>query len=180
MIAHLRRASCPRRTAPVPCEGRGHRNDARCLTLLARGGKRGVPVPFRTAPPAPLTTPPGPKPPRRPDHRHPDRVRADRTDTDGKLTLRVNGQLHHSGINHARGGTRVLMLVQDQDVRIINAATGEVLREFTIDPNRDYQPTGNPRHPVSHNQKVCGWSCSVSTSAEPLSRQCDRTSLQVL
>jgi hypothetical protein len=26
MIAHLRRASCPRRTAAVSCGGRGHRN----------------------------------------------------------------------------------------------------------------------------------------------------------
>ena len=39
------------------------------------------------------------------------------------------------------------MLVQDLDVRVINAATGELLRELTIDPARDYQPTGKPRYP---------------------------------
>jgi hypothetical protein len=27
-------------------------------------------------------------------------------------------------------------------VTIIDAATGEVLRELTIDPTKDYQPTG--------------------------------------
>jgi hypothetical protein len=39
------------------------------------------------------------------------------------------------------------MLIQDLDVRVINAATGELLRELTINPARDYQPTGNPRYP---------------------------------
>ncbi len=36
------------------------------------------------------------------------------------------------------------MLIQDLAVRVINAATGELLRELTIDPSRDYQPTGRP------------------------------------
>ena len=39
------------------------------------------------------------------------------------------------------------MLVHDLDVRVINAATGELLRELTIDPDRDYQPTGRPPGP---------------------------------
>jgi hypothetical protein len=41
----------------------------------------------------------------------------------------------------------VLLLVQDLHVRVINAATGELLRELTLDPTRDYQPTGKPRGP---------------------------------
>jgi hypothetical protein len=36
------------------------------------------------------------------------------------------------------------MLIQDLHVRVINAATGELLRGLTIDPARDYQPTGRP------------------------------------
>jgi hypothetical protein len=36
------------------------------------------------------------------------------------------------------------MLVQDLHVRVINAATGELLRELTIDTARNYQPTGRP------------------------------------
>ena len=33
------------------------------------------------------------------------------------------------------------------DIRIINAATGEILRELTLDPTRDYQPTGRKPGP---------------------------------
>jgi hypothetical protein len=41
----------------------------------------------------------------------------------------------------------VLILVQDLHVRIINAATGELLRELILDPTKDYQPTGAPKGP---------------------------------
>jgi transposase InsO family protein len=76
-----------------------------------------------------------------------DRVRADRVDADGKLTLRVGGRLHHIGIGRTHARTRVLMLVCDLHVRVIGAATGELLRELTIDPARNYQPTGRPPGP---------------------------------
>ena len=76
-----------------------------------------------------------------------DRVRADRIDADGKLTPRVNGRLRHIGIGRTRARTRVLMLVQDLYVRIINAATGELIRELVINPARDYQPLGRPPGP---------------------------------
>lgn len=76
-----------------------------------------------------------------------DRVRTDRVDADGKLTLRVNGKLHHIGIGMTHARTPVLMLVQDLRIRVINAATGELLRELTLDPSRDYQPTGQPPGP---------------------------------
>jgi hypothetical protein len=39
------------------------------------------------------------------------------------------------------------MLVQDLHVRVIHAATGELLRELAIDPAREYQPTGRPPGP---------------------------------
>ena len=76
-----------------------------------------------------------------------DRVRTDRVDTDGKLTLRVNGKLHHIGIGRTLARAPVLMLVRDLHIRVINAATGELLRELTIDPARNYQPTGRPPGP---------------------------------
>jgi transposase InsO family protein len=75
------------------------------------------------------------------------RVRTGRADPAGKLTLRVNGKLHHIGTGHENARTAVLMLVQDLHVRIINAATGELIRELTIDPARDYQPLGRPPGP---------------------------------
>jgi len=37
---------------------------------------------------------------------------------------------------------RVLLLVQDLNIRVINAGTGELLRELILNPDRDYQPTG--------------------------------------
>jgi hypothetical protein len=80
------------------------------------------------------------------------RIRADRIDSDGKPTLRYNGNLHHIGRIHAR--TRVLMLVHDLEARVINAATGELLRELTLDPERNYQLTGHPpRSPPSTPRK---------------------------
>lgn len=69
-----------------------------------------------------------------------DRVRFDRVSKTGNLTLRINGQMHHIGIGRAHARTHVILLVQDLDVHVVNAATGELLRELTIDPNRDYQP----------------------------------------
>jgi len=39
------------------------------------------------------------------------------------------------------------MLIQDLRARIINAATGELIRELVIDPARDYQPLGRPPGP---------------------------------
>jgi transposase InsO family protein len=68
------------------------------------------------------------------------RVRTDRIDRDGKLTLRHNSRLHHIGIGRRHAGTRVLMLVHELDIRVIAEDTGELLRAFTLDPTRDYQP----------------------------------------
>jgi transposase InsO family protein len=76
-----------------------------------------------------------------------DRVRTDRTDPAGKLTLRVNGRLHHIGTGAENARIPVLMLIQDLHVRIINAVTGELIRELDIDPTRDYQPLGRPPGP---------------------------------
>jgi hypothetical protein len=69
-----------------------------------------------------------------------DRIRHDRVDNTGVVTLRVAGKLHHIGIGRTHARTHVILLVQDLDVRIINAITGELLRELTIDPSKDYQP----------------------------------------
>jgi len=68
------------------------------------------------------------------------RVRRDRIDTDGKLTLRHNSRLHHIGIGRRWAGTKVLILARDLDIRIITQDDGELIRELTLDPARDYQP----------------------------------------
>jgi len=69
-----------------------------------------------------------------------DRVRHDRIDKSGTVTLRIAGQLRHIGVGRTHKGTHVILLVQDLQVRIVNAVTGELLRELTIDPSKDYQP----------------------------------------
>ncbi|MEU6778305.1 IS481 family transposase [Nonomuraea angiospora] len=72
------------------------------------------------------------------------RVRHDRIDPSGIVTLRVNGQLHHIGIGRTHARTHVILLVDDLHVRVVNAITGELLRELVLDPTRDYQPQANP------------------------------------
>ena len=75
------------------------------------------------------------------------RVRRDIIDATGTVTWRYHGRLHHIGIGRTHARTHVLLLAADRHIRIINAATGELLRELTLNPTRDYQPTGKPRRP---------------------------------
>ena len=70
------------------------------------------------------------------------RIRHDRVDTSGVVTLRYNGRLHHIGIGRTHARTPILLLVDDRDIRVINATTGELLRALTLDPTRNYQPIG--------------------------------------
>ena len=67
------------------------------------------------------------------------KVRRDRVDTNGTVTLRHRSKLHHIGLGRAHKNERVLMLVADLDVRIL-ATDGTVLRHLTLDPSKDYQP----------------------------------------
>jgi transposase InsO family protein len=67
------------------------------------------------------------------------RVRRDRIDKTGKVTLRYRSKLIHIGVGRAHAGTRVLLLVADQHVRVITD-DGDLLRELTIDPTRNNQP----------------------------------------
>jgi transposase InsO family protein len=75
------------------------------------------------------------------------RVRTDRLDQSGTVTLRHNSRLHHIGIGRRLAGTRITVLVDDLHVRVIDHDTGELLRELILDPTRDYQPRGVPPGP---------------------------------
>jgi transposase InsO family protein len=66
------------------------------------------------------------------------RVRHDRIDTGGTITLRHNSRLHHIGLGRQHAGSRVLVLTHDLHVRVLND-NGELLRQLTLDPTRDYQ-----------------------------------------
>lgn len=72
------------------------------------------------------------------------RVRRDRIDKSGTVTLRHNGRLHHIGIGRARKHTPVTLLVNGTHIRVIDHTTGELLRQLHLDPNRDYQPRHKP------------------------------------
>jgi transposase InsO family protein len=85
-----------------------------------------------------------------------DRVRADTIGKTGTLTLRHQGRLYHIGVGRTYARTHVLLLVQDLDIRIINAATGELLRQLTLDPSRNYQPTGRPPGPPPGTPRKSG------------------------
>jgi transposase InsO family protein len=69
------------------------------------------------------------------------RVRRDKVDITGTITLRHNSRLHHIGLGRRLIGTRVLVLVADLDVRVLSE-DGELIRRLTLDPARDYQPHG--------------------------------------
>jgi hypothetical protein len=53
------------------------------------------------------------------------------------------GRLHHIGLGRRHAGTRVLVLVRDLHIRVLNT-DGNLLRELTLDPARAYQPQARP------------------------------------
>jgi transposase InsO family protein len=82
------------------------------------------------------------------------RVRRDKVDRFGKLTLRYLGRLRHIPVGVAHKNRKVRLFVAGADVRIVTEE-GELLRALTLDPTRSYQPLGG-RWPV-HNvlQQAC-------------------------
>ena len=76
------------------------------------------------------------------------RVRRDRIDSTGKVTLRYLSKLRHIAVGAAHRNRQVLLLVAGADVRIVTT-DGILLCQLTLDPNRSYQPLGG-RWPV-HN-----------------------------
>lgn len=70
------------------------------------------------------------------------RIRHDKVDTAGTVTLRHDSKLHHIGIGRAHKGKPVKLLIADRDIRILDPETGELIRRLTLDPSRDYQPIG--------------------------------------
>jgi transposase InsO family protein len=76
------------------------------------------------------------------------RVRRDKVDRFGKLTLRYLGRLRHIPVGVVHKNRKVRLLVAGADVRIVTE-DGELIRALTLDPLRSYQPLGG-RWPV-HN-----------------------------
>ena len=68
------------------------------------------------------------------------RVREDKVDQGGTVTVRYMSKLHHIGIGRAHKNRPIKLLIADRHIRIIDPRTGQLIRELTLDPNRDYQP----------------------------------------
>ena len=66
------------------------------------------------------------------------KVRRDKVDKTGCFTLRYRSKLHHVAVGRAHKGKRVLILVADLDIRVIDE-DGVTLRHLELDPSVDYQ-----------------------------------------
>ena len=71
------------------------------------------------------------------------RVRRDKVDKAGAITIRYQSRLHHIGMGARLKGRGVVMLVADRDIRVLSP-DGELLRHLTLDPSRDYQRQCGP------------------------------------
>jgi transposase InsO family protein len=67
------------------------------------------------------------------------RVRSDKVDEAGKVSLRYDSRLYKIGLGRAYKGRPVRLLIADQNIRVIDSE-GELIRELTLDPSRNYQP----------------------------------------
>jgi len=67
------------------------------------------------------------------------RVRRDKVDRSGTVTLRFKSRLHHIGIGRPYAGKRVIMLIAGEHISVIGL-DGSPLRRLTLDPTKDYQP----------------------------------------
>jgi len=66
------------------------------------------------------------------------RLRYDRLDTKGRMTIRRAGRMHHLGAGAANARKRVLALADDHQVLITDLTTGEVLSTNHIEPHKTY------------------------------------------
>lgn len=66
------------------------------------------------------------------------RLRYDRLDTKGRMTIRRAGRMHHLGIGAAHARTRVLAFADDHQITVADLTTGEVLSVHLIEPNKTY------------------------------------------
>ncbi len=68
------------------------------------------------------------------------KVRHDIVDGTGTFTLRYRSRLHHVSVGRAHKGKRVLVLMADLDIRVIDE-NGVLIRHLELDPSVDYQGT---------------------------------------
>jgi len=89
------------------------------------------------------------------------RVRKDRTDLKGTVTLRYLSRLRHIPLGAEHRHRTVTLLVAGRHVRVV-AEDGSLLRELTLDPQRDYQPLGRPPGPPRVVQHLVKQASTIS------------------
>jgi transposase InsO family protein len=66
------------------------------------------------------------------------RLRYDRLDPKGRMTIRRAGRMHHLGIGTEHARKRVLAFADDHHVTVTDLTTGEVLSRHLIEPTKSY------------------------------------------
>jgi transposase InsO family protein len=66
------------------------------------------------------------------------RLRYDRLDTKGKMTIRRAGRMHHLGVGAAHARKRVLAFADDHQITVADLTTGEILSIHQIEPDKTY------------------------------------------
>ena len=75
------------------------------------------------------------------------RIRHDKVDADGKVSLRFGNKMLHLGLGRPWRGTRVRLYIAGDYVRVLYEE-GEFLAETTIDPSKGYQRMRKPSWPT--------------------------------
>jgi len=66
------------------------------------------------------------------------RLRYDRLDAKGRMTLRRAGRMHHLGVGTAHARKRVLALADEHHITVTELDTGEILSTHLIQPEKAY------------------------------------------
>ena len=62
------------------------------------------------------------------------RVGNDVIDAAGVIAIRYNSHLRHIGLGKRRRGTKVIVLIDDREIRVLDRGTGQLLRKLVLDP----------------------------------------------
>ena len=106
------------------------------------------------------------------------RLRYDVADKKAAISLRRAGRMHHRKIGAAHARRRVLAIVDEREVTVVDLGTGEILSSHLIEPDRGYwrdQRRDPRRWPGSPSDEVTSWAgpstvADVPTHVSPMSR----------
>lgn len=71
---------------------------------------------------------------------------ADIADSENRVVVTKDRDFRDSHLlQKAHQGRAIKLLIANQDIRVIDQQTGQLLRQHTLDPTHDYQPLKQPR-----------------------------------